>query len=163
MTRRATVEVFELASTLDTNGCVRVRVTLPLADYRQSLRLGSKPLEPHGQNFLSPLNTCGHSPDESMGLSFTIAAGPRQRSHSRVRVPWDSQPYFPFCLLLRLAGLRWKYSTPPPHGLTSPHSFGRTPNKFVRVRVTLQLAVYRQSVRLGTEPLETHSQYFFLN
>jgi hypothetical protein len=23
---------------------------------------------------------------------------------------------FPFCRLLRLAGLRWKYSTPPPHG-----------------------------------------------
>jgi hypothetical protein len=32
--------------------------------------------------------------DESMGLSFTIAAGPRQRSHSWVRVPWDSRPYF---------------------------------------------------------------------
>jgi hypothetical protein len=25
---------------------------------------------------------------------FTIAADPRQRSHSRVRVPWDSRPYF---------------------------------------------------------------------
>jgi hypothetical protein len=23
--------------------------------------------------------------------------------------------YFPFCRLLRLAGLRWRYSTPPPH------------------------------------------------
>jgi hypothetical protein len=30
-----------------------------------------------------------------------------------------------------------------------------------RVRVTLRLAVYRQSVRLGTKPLETHNQYFF--
>jgi hypothetical protein len=29
-----------------------------------------------------------------MGLSFAIAAGPRQRIHSRVRVPWDSRPYF---------------------------------------------------------------------
>jgi hypothetical protein len=28
--------------------------------------------------------------DERTGLSFTIAAGHRQRSHSRVRVPWDS-------------------------------------------------------------------------
>jgi hypothetical protein len=27
--------------------------------------------------------------DERAGLSFTIAAGPRQRSYSRVRVPWD--------------------------------------------------------------------------
>jgi hypothetical protein len=32
---------------------------------------------------------------ERTGLSFTIAAGPSQRSHSRVRAPWDSQPYFP--------------------------------------------------------------------
>jgi hypothetical protein len=32
--------------------------------------------------------------DEKTGLSFTIAADPRQRSHSRVRVPFDSWPYF---------------------------------------------------------------------
>jgi hypothetical protein len=32
--------------------------------------------------------------DERAGLSFTIAAGARQCSHSRVRVPWDSRPYF---------------------------------------------------------------------
>jgi hypothetical protein len=31
----------------------------------------------------------------------------------------------------------------------------------VRVRVTLQLAVYYQSVHLGAELLETHNQYFF--
>jgi hypothetical protein len=29
-----------------------------------------------------------------MGLSFTIAAGPRQRSHSQIRVPRDSRPHF---------------------------------------------------------------------
>jgi hypothetical protein len=29
-----------------------------------------------------------------MGLSFTIAAGSRQRTHSQVRVPRDSQPHF---------------------------------------------------------------------
>jgi hypothetical protein len=29
-----------------------------------------------------------------MGLSFTISAGPRQRSHSQVRVPLDSRPHF---------------------------------------------------------------------
>jgi hypothetical protein len=32
--------------------------------------------------------------DERTGLSFTIVAGPCQRSHFRVRVPWDSRPYF---------------------------------------------------------------------
>jgi hypothetical protein len=43
---------------------------------------------------LAGLLTCGAFSDEMMGLSFTIAAGPRQRSHYRVRVPWDSWPYF---------------------------------------------------------------------
>jgi hypothetical protein len=33
--------------------------------------------------------------DEWTGLSFEIAAGTRQRSYSRVRVPWDLRPYFP--------------------------------------------------------------------
>jgi hypothetical protein len=28
---------------------------------------------------------------------------------------------FPFCRLLQLAGLRWRYSTPPPHGISRPH------------------------------------------
>jgi hypothetical protein len=32
--------------------------------------------------------------DQRMGLSFTIVAGPRQGSHSRVRVPRGSLPYF---------------------------------------------------------------------
>jgi hypothetical protein len=40
---------------------VRVRVTLRLAVYRQTVRLGAKTLETHGQNFFSKLNTCGHS------------------------------------------------------------------------------------------------------
>jgi hypothetical protein len=61
--------------------------------------------------------------DEKTGLLFTITAGPRQRRHSRVRVPWDSWPYFtisdsidfPSRRLLRLAGSRWRHSTPPPH------------------------------------------------
>jgi hypothetical protein len=42
---------------------------------------------------------CFHSPyvilsDECIGLSYTIAAGPRQHSYSEVRVPRDSWPYF---------------------------------------------------------------------
>jgi hypothetical protein len=77
-------------------------------------------------------------------MSFPIATGPRQRSHSQVRVLQDSRSYFtlsdlglpqpgrpgpriyipqedndpgitlgtgfPFCHLLLLAGLRWRYS-----------------------------------------------------
>jgi hypothetical protein len=33
----------------------------------------------------------------------------------------------------------------------------------VRVRVTLQLAAYRQSVRLGDKPLEVHDQNFYFS
>jgi hypothetical protein len=86
--------------------------------------------------------------DERMCLWFTIAAGPRQRSHSQVRVPLGSSPHFtvsysrlhqpgglgpriympqeqggpvipPSTGFLLLAGLRWKYSTPPPHGISN--------------------------------------------
>jgi hypothetical protein len=45
--------------------------------------------------------------DERTGLSFTIAAGSSQRSHSRVRVPWDSGPYF------TVSDLRLPISSPP--------------------------------------------------
>jgi hypothetical protein len=37
---------------------------------------------------------CGALSDERKSLPFTIAAGPRQRSHSWVWVPRDSWPYF---------------------------------------------------------------------
>jgi hypothetical protein len=45
--------------------------------------------------------------DERTGLSFTIAAGSSQRSHSRVRAPWDSRPYF------TVSDLRLPFSSPP--------------------------------------------------
>jgi hypothetical protein len=45
--------------------------------------------------------------DERTGLTFTIAAGPRQRSHFQVRVPWDSWPYF------TVSDWRLPFSSPP--------------------------------------------------
>jgi hypothetical protein len=45
--------------------------------------------------------------DERTGLSLTIAAGPRQLSHSRVRVPWDSRPHF------TVSESRLPFSSPP--------------------------------------------------
>jgi hypothetical protein len=50
---------------------------------------------------------CGAPSVERTGLSFVYAAGPRQRSHSRVRVPWDSRPYF------TVSDLRLPFSSPP--------------------------------------------------
>jgi hypothetical protein len=61
--------------------------------------------------------------DERTGVSFVYAAGPCQRSLCRVRVPWDSWPYFtvsdlrlPSLSPRMIAGPRWRYSTPPQHG-----------------------------------------------
>jgi hypothetical protein len=45
--------------------------------------------------------------DERTGLSFTTAAGSLQRSHSSVRVPWDSRPYF------TVSDSRLPFSSPP--------------------------------------------------
>jgi hypothetical protein len=39
---------------------IKVRITLQLAVYRQSVRLSAKPLETHDKNFFQ-LNPCGHS------------------------------------------------------------------------------------------------------
>jgi hypothetical protein len=44
--------------------------------------------------------------DERIGLSFTIVTGPRQHSHSRVRVPWDLRPY------VTVSGLRLPFLSP---------------------------------------------------
>jgi hypothetical protein len=49
----------------------------------------------------------GALPDERMGLSFTIVAGARQRSHSRIRVPLDSQTY------ITVSDSRLPSSSPP--------------------------------------------------
>jgi hypothetical protein len=45
--------------------------------------------------------------DERTELSFTTAAGPCQRSHSQVRVQWDSRPYF------TVSDLRLPFLSPP--------------------------------------------------
>jgi hypothetical protein len=45
--------------------------------------------------------------DVRASLSFTIAAGPIQRSHSLVRAPLDSRPYF------TVSDLRLPISSPP--------------------------------------------------
>jgi hypothetical protein len=52
--------------------------------------------------------------------------------------------------------------TPLPAELSTPNSSTERPQlTVVRVRVTLRLAVYRQLVRVGNKPLETHDQHFF--
>jgi hypothetical protein len=50
----------------------------------------------------------------------------------------------------------------PPLGSFVPGEYPATElSQFPQVKVTLQLTVYRQSVRLGARPLEDHNQQFF--
>jgi hypothetical protein len=66
--------------------------------------------------------------DERIGLSFTIAAdlasevilGTESRG-TRDHILLSQIRDFTFRLLLQLAGLRWKYSTPPPHEINPPN------------------------------------------
>jgi hypothetical protein len=125
-TRRATVEVFDPTSTrcdfwLSLSLMLRPPVSRPVC-------LGIK--HPSGaceQIFIIVLTVAGllilgALSDEKTDLSFTIPAGlpnavifgsesRRTRDHILLSQIWD----FLFRRLLRLSGLRWRYSTPPPH------------------------------------------------
>jgi hypothetical protein len=74
--------------------------------------------------------------DERTGLSFIYAAGPcqcslslvkslRTRDHILLSPIWD----FPFRRLLRLAGSRWRYSTPPLNWTILYNHFARATQK----------------------------------
>jgi hypothetical protein len=123
--------------------------------------------------------------DKRTGLSFTIAAGPRQRSHSQVRVPRDSWPYFTVSnsslpptwtvrsLYLYHPGTGYPsytprhwipLSSPPVTSRATVEVFEHASTRAglsskVVVRVTLRLAVYRQSHCLGVKLL-AHDDFF---
>jgi hypothetical protein len=98
---------------------IRVGVTLRLAVYRQSVHLGAEPLETHGQNFFSQLNTCSHSPYITcslttgsvchlqllLALASAFILGSEFRG-TRDHILLSQIRDFPFCGLLRLSGLR---------------------------------------------------------
>jgi hypothetical protein len=121
------VEVFDRASTRDTpesESYITTDGQSASLSWNKAPIWGLRPDLDYCQTFEGFL-MWGVLSEERTGLSFAIATGPRQRSLSRVRVSWDSRPYllsqirdFPFRRLLRLAGSRWRYSTPPPHGRT---------------------------------------------
>jgi hypothetical protein len=90
----------------------------------------------------------GALPDERMGLSFTIAAGLRQRSHSWVRVPRDSRPYF------TVSDSRLPFSSPPTTRRATVEVFDPTftrQTNLIKDEVTLRLTV-SHSGSLGVEP-----------
>jgi hypothetical protein len=67
--------------------------------------------------------------DERTGLSFAIAAGPRQCSHSRVRVTWVKRPYF------TVSDSRLPYFSPPTNHRAMVEGFDPTST---RVSLTSQ-------------------------
>jgi hypothetical protein len=137
---------------------VRVRVTLRLAVYRKSVRLGDKPLRLTTSNFIFKRNTCyspyvtyslmrgwvvynscWFSPAQSFsgpspaGLMTTFYCRRFETPPTwRARFPYLYPPGtwwpgytpgtgLPFRRLLRLAGLRWRYSTSSAHEIALSH------------------------------------------
>jgi hypothetical protein len=90
---------------------VKVKVTLRLT-VSQSVSLGVEPYLEIMTRYLLLFDSYGlvlwgALSDERTGLSFIYAAGPRQHSLSRARVPWDSRQYF------TVSDLRLPFSSPP--------------------------------------------------
>jgi hypothetical protein len=105
----------------------------------------------------------GPSPVGLMTIFYCLRyeTSPTWRARSPYILQEESVPVvppgtgFPFRRLLRLSGLRWRYSNPPPHEL--PQSPQR-----LRARVTSRLAVQRQLLRLGANPSRLTTRDFVL-
>jgi hypothetical protein len=97
--------------------------------------------------------------DERTCLSFTIAAGPRQRSHSRVRVPWDSPSYF------TVSDARLPFSSPPTTSRATvevfdPASTREWCNSHLKVKVMLRPKVSRPVCLRIKHPSVAYDQIF---
>jgi hypothetical protein len=75
--------------------------------------------------------------NERTGLSFTIAAGPRQRSHSRARIPRDSITMF----------YRLRLETPPTWRATSPYLYPQEQSDPVMPHVSYESQGYGWDIR----------------
>jgi hypothetical protein len=88
--------------------------------------------------------------DERTGLSFTITAGPRQRSHSWLRVPRNSWPYFTLSdsRLLQPGGPGSPYLYPPGTGWPS-----YTPRHWVPFSSPPTMNAFASQSRVATDGL----------
>jgi hypothetical protein len=155
-----------------------------LAIYRQSVRLGVKPLETQDQHFFFQMNPCGYNPyitilwREDVSVVYNSFWLSPEQSFSGLS-PRELKTKFYY---LRFeTSPTWRARSPdlyPPRTgfslfFTSYDSqgygggtriclhAGSLTSVKVKVKVTLRLTVYRQSVRLGVKPLETHEEIFF--
>jgi hypothetical protein len=96
----------------------------------------------YDQIFISVLTVAnllmwGALSDEKTGLAFTIAADPRQRSHSRVRVPWYSRPYS------TVSDSRLPFSSPPTTRRATAEVFDPASTRDSHLDSNLRLILYR--------------------
>jgi hypothetical protein len=82
---------------------------------------------------VSALLMCGALSDERTGLSFTIAAGPRQCSHSRVQVPLHSWPNF------TVSDSRFPFSSPPTTRRATVEVFDPASTRYLNSRMQFRL------------------------
>jgi hypothetical protein len=97
--------------------------------------------------------------DERTGLSFTIAAGPSQRSYSRVRAPWDSRPYF-------VSDLRLPFSSPPTTRRVMVEVFDPASTRVPDLRLTTYIIsrrTHRKHIRCPARDIcEPYRKHLFL-
>jgi hypothetical protein len=109
MIRRDTVAVFDPASTQDS---MRSESYITTDGQSASLSWNKAPIRGSRPDLYyymtaTSLLMWGALSDERTGIQFTIAAGPCERNHFPVRVPWDSWPYF------TVSDSRLSFSVPP--------------------------------------------------
>jgi hypothetical protein len=134
------------------NWQVKVKVTL-LLTVRQSVNLGVEPhlglMTRYLLLFDSFLFLWGALSDEMSGLSSVYTAGPRQLRISRVRVSWDSWPYF------TVSDLRLPSSSPPTTHMITVEVFNpaSTPWISIKVKVMLRPTVKSASLSWNKAPI----------
>jgi hypothetical protein len=65
----------EESETASLQGAVKIKVQVQVRSYRQSVRLGVKPLEPHDQRIFFELNACSNSPYVTSSLTKRWVSG----------------------------------------------------------------------------------------
>jgi hypothetical protein len=94
--------------------------------------------------------------DERTGLSFVYAAGPCQRSLSRVRVPWDLRTYF------TVSDLRLHFSSPPTTRRVTVEVFDHASTRLCYMYCFIKLNLIGTKSELHIEALLAYCFFVFV-